>query len=408
MRIAILAPSDRSFIKDLLNTENFEKLPIGYSGAPFIGILIKELLKLNHSVTAITTSKAVENDYKVKTFKNKNFTWVVVPSRPHSFKMNGNKFGRIVDFFELEQKKLLSSLIASAPDIVHAHWSYEFAGAAIKSGLPSLVTIHDNPYVIFKYFKNLYRFGRLLMAEINLRKVIHASTVSPYMLRYANKRCVNVKVIANPVEAYYSYEQINKLVDIRINYLSAPKIVMINNGWDKRKNGKSALLAFKILQQQHPKATLHLYGGGSELNGLANKDAKDLELKNIFFYGAVSHDEIIKALEDAHLFLHSALEESFGVVLIEAMSFGVPVVGGEASGAVPWVINQKELLVDVTNPKIIAQKISEILSDNSLYKELSLLCFQNVISRFSSSFITKEYLNYYEYILNSSILKDVN
>ncbi|KHJ38165.1 putative poly(glycerol-phosphate) alpha-glucosyltransferase [Pedobacter glucosidilyticus] len=408
MRIAILAPSDKSFIKDFLPTEDFEKLPLGYSGAPFIGTIIKELLKLNHTVTAITTSKVVENDYHVKKFQYKNFTWVVVPSRPHAIKMNGNKLGRILDFFEFEQKYILSSLIESSPDIVHAHWSYEFAGAAIKSGLPSLVTIHDNPFIIFRYFKNIYRLGRLLMAVNILRKVIHASTVSPYMLKYARKRCKEVKIIPNPVEPRFSNEQIKKLVDIKINALNAPKIIMINNGWDKRKNGKSALLAFKILQQQHPKATLHLFGGGSELDGLANKEANLLGLKNVFFYGTVSHDKIINELEDAHLFLHTALEESFGVVLIEAMSFGVPVVGGEDSGAVPWVINQKELLVDVTNPKVIAQKIFELINDSSLYKKLSLMCFQNVLSRFSSSFVTKEYLSYYQYILSASIQKDVN
>ena len=58
---------------------------------------------------------------------------------------------------------------------------------------------------------------------------------------------------------------------------------MINNGWDRRKNGKKALMAFKILQKQIPDATLHLYGGGSELNGMAFKEAKELDIKNIFF-----------------------------------------------------------------------------------------------------------------------------
>lgn len=399
MKIAILAPSDKSFIKEFLPNQDFEKLPFGYSGAPFIGTLIRELLLLNHSVIVVTTSTAVDNDYETQKFSHKNFTWIVVPSRPSSIRMNGKKIGRILDFFALEQKNMLKSVVGLSPDIVHAHWSYEFAGVAIESGFPFLVTIHDNPYVILKYFKNIYRFGRLIMAEKNLKKVIYATTVSPYMLEYANKRCREVQVIPNPIQIKLTLDQIESNAQIKSRSLYSPKIIMINNGWDKRKNGKKALMAFKILQKQIPDATLHLYGGGSELNGMAFKEAKELNIKNIFFNGTVSHEKLIAALKETHLLLHPALEESFGVVLIEAMSMGVPVIGGKNSGAVPWVVNETKSLVDVTSADSIADKLFEIISDATLYKTKSIEGFHNVVNRFSSSIVTKEYLNYYEHIL---------
>lgn len=399
MKIAILAPSDKSFIKEFLPDQDFEKLPSGYSGAPFIGTLIKEFLLLNHSVIAITTSTAINGDYIVKKYECKNFTWIVVPSRPNSITMNGKKLGRMVDFFALEQKNMLKSLIEFSPDIVHAHWSYEFAGVAIKSGIPFLITIHDNPYVVLMYFKNLYRFGRLIMAENNLKKVPYASTVSPYMQEYAQKRCREVQVIPNPIKIRFTIEQIENIADVKLKCLHAPKIIMINNGWDKRKNGKKALMAFQSLQMQKPEASLHLYGGGSEVNGLAFKEAKALGVQNIFFYGSVSHEKILVALKESHILLHPSLEESFGVVLIEAMSMGVPVIGGIHSGAVPWVIKEQKLLVDVNDSGLIANKLFEIINDDVLYKNLSIEGFDNVRNRFSSSIVTKEYLNYYEHIL---------
>lgn len=399
MKIVILAPSDKSFIKEFLPNQNFEKLPLGYSGAPFIGTLIQELLLLDHSVIAITTSMAINNNYEIQQFTYKNFTWVVVPSRPSSINMNGRKLGRILDFFALEQKNMLKSLMDFSPDIVHAHWSYEFAGVAIKSGFPFLITIHDNPFVIFKYFKNLYRFGRLIMAEKNLKKVIYASTVSPYMLEYATERCTEVRVIPNPIQIRFTLDQIIHNVEIKSKSLYAPRIIMINNGWDQRKNGKKALMAFKIIQKKTPDASLHLFGGGSEVNGLANKETMKLGIDNVFFNGTVSHEKLFVALKESHLLLHPALEESFGVVLIEAMSMGVPVIGGLNSGAVPWVIKEQQLLVDVTNEDIIADKLFEIINDATLYKTKSIEGFHNVVNRFSSSIVTKEYLNYYEHIL---------
>ena len=399
MHIAILSPSDRSIIKQFLPNQEHDNLPIGYTGAPFIGILIKELLSQNHQVTAITTNAAINNDYTVKKYCSGNFSWIVVPQRPHSFRMNEKKLGYMIDFFSDEQSQMLNCIRDNSPDFIHAHWSYEFAGAAVKSGIPCLVTVHDNANKILLYFKNLYRFGRLLMAEHILKQVRFASTVSPYMRTYTEKRCAAVKVIANPVIIDTDSAEISNNVINKIDNLTAPRLIMINNGWNGRKNGLSALLAFKLLQQQHPNATLHLYGQGTVPNGLACQNALELNLNNVNYYGPIPHDELMVELKKAHFLIHPALEESFGVVLIEAMSYGIPVIGGKNSGAVPWVINDKRLLVDVTKPKQITQKIITLINEPSLYQQISHQAYDNVVSRFSSKSVTDAYINYYHEIL---------
>ncbi len=399
MHIAIIAPSHKSFIADFLPTINSEELPQGYFGAPFIGTIIKELLEQNYTVTAITTSMAINENYAVKEFTHNNFTWIVVPSRPNSFRFNKNKLGRMVDFYDLEQKNIIEAIKNANPDFVHAHWSYEFAGPAVKSGFPYLVTVHDDAFQVLRYFKNTYRFCRLLMSEQILRKVKFASTVSPYMNDYVSKRCSFVKIIPNPTVINIQKEDIEKEVIAKMNTLQAPRILMINNGWDARKNGKVGLLAFRELQKKIPNASLHIYGGGSEENGLAHKDAISLEMQNVFFNGAVPHEQLIEVIKDSHLLIHPALEESFGVVLIEAMSYGVPVIGGEESGAVPWVIKQVQLLVEVSKPEQMAAKMFEVLTNSTLYKNLAIECYQNVAERFSSTAVVASYIEYYKEIL---------
>lgn len=401
MKIALLAPSDQSFIKAFLPNVNADDLPLGYTGAPFIGTLIEEYINLGHTVLAITTTRAIDNDYTIKKFSEKQFTWIVVPYRPASIKMNGKKIGRILDFFAFEQKQMFNVLKEEAPDFVHAHWSYEFAGAAIKYGKHYLVTIHDNPFVIFRYFKNLYRFGRLLMAENNLRKVTNASTVSPYMLPYVTKRIKKAKVIPNPIKVQYQPTEVEVMIESRLMSLTAAKIVMVNNGWDQRKNGKKALESFAIIQKKFPNVSLHLFGGGSEKGGLAYKDALDLKMQNVFFNGVVTRDNLLNELKTAHFLLHPALEESFGVVLIEAMSMGVPAIGGNQSGAVPWVVAQEKLLVDVRNVQLIAEKIVSLIKDKILYRDVSLKGYTNIVERFSSTSIAQQYLSYYNEILNT-------
>ncbi|WP_397445422.1 glycosyltransferase family 4 protein [Polaribacter sp. R77954] len=401
MKIALLAPSDRSFIKEFLPNVNIDHLPLGFSGAPFIGTLIRDFIDFGHTVCAITTTKAINDDYSIKRFTYNNFTWVVVPYRPASIKMNGKKIGRILDFYAYEQNQMLKVLNQGNPDFVHAHWSYEFAGTAVKFKTPYLVTVHDNPFVVLRYFKNLYRFGRLLMAEQILKKVRNASTVSPYMFDYVKKRIENVKVIPNPIKVQYSFTEVKTMIDIKLGSLNAAKIMMVNNGWDQRKNGKKALESFTIIQKKFPNVSLHLFGGGSEKGGLAYKDALDLKVQNVFFNGVVTRDYLLNELKTAHFLLHPALEESFGVVLIEAMSMGVPPIGGDHSGAVPWVINQEKLLVDVRNVQLITEKIVSLIKDKILYRDVSLKGYTNVMERFSSTSIAQQYLSYYSEILNT-------
>ena len=99
MHIAILAPTHRSYISKFLPQTNLQDLPEGFNGAPWIGPIIEHILNEGHFVTVITTSVVIDEKYSTNTFSYGNFNWVVVPYRVHSFRNNGKKLGRIVDFF---------------------------------------------------------------------------------------------------------------------------------------------------------------------------------------------------------------------------------------------------------------------------------------------------------------------
>lgn len=53
------------------------------------------------------------------------------------------------------------------------------------------------------------------------------------------------------------------------------------------------------------------------------------------------------------------------------MVLGVPVIGGVYSGAVPWVINDDQLLVDIYDPIEIENKAMQLLEDENFYKKIS-------------------------------------
>ena len=150
MKILILAPSDRSYVSNFLPNYSLDDLPIGYQGASFIGALIEEFLKRDLHVTAVTTSLALESDYKIKKFTHQNFEWIVVPCRPKIFGFNQNKIGRIINLFHFEINAIFNEIKAINYDFC-THWSCEFAAAALKLDKKALITVHDNPYEIIKF-----------------------------------------------------------------------------------------------------------------------------------------------------------------------------------------------------------------------------------------------------------------
>jgi glycosyltransferase involved in cell wall biosynthesis len=393
MKIVLLAPTHKSFISSFLQGIDKNILPEGYFGAPFLSDIIEGLLGRGHEVIAITTSFSDNIDFTVKTFQNGNFTWVVVPMRKHAFRLNAFRFGRMLDFYALERKQIMQQLKQYQPDIVHAHWGYEFAHCAVSSGLPNLVTIHDNPYVIIRYQKSLYRVFKLIYAAFLFPKIKYSSTVSPYMMKYASSNKSQCRLIPNPIRILYTRNEVMESIEKRAKTLfDKPNFVMIINGWDKRKNGRNGLLAFKKIQSTFSGATLHLFGRGTEEGGPAQMDGLGLKMDNVIYHGMTDRSQLISTLKEMHILIHTALEESFGVVLIEAMSLGVPAIGGRQSGAVPWVISDDNLLTDVREPSQIAETVKSSM-DN--FAKLSLSCYDNVAARFSAEKVTEQYENYY-------------
>jgi L-malate glycosyltransferase len=84
------------------------------------------------------------------------------------------------------------------PDIIHAHWTYEFAWAAIKTNLPHVVTIHDIASVILWNKFDPYRIIRWYMNRVTMNKAKHMIANSNYTFNMLkNGRKQKTKIINN-------------------------------------------------------------------------------------------------------------------------------------------------------------------------------------------------------------------
>ncbi|MGV8894755.1 MAG: glycosyltransferase family 4 protein [Burkholderiaceae bacterium] len=393
----IATESVAGFIKDDIAT-----LPKGYSGAPLLGTLIGALLDRGHHVSAYTLSSNLPLDLPQPIMaQGERFKIYYCPMRKHSMRMNGWHLGRIVDFYGLERRYLAQAIQIDNPDIVHAHWAYEFALAAIASGKPHVVTCHDAPQEVLKYMSNLYRLGHFFMALKTMRAAQKLTTVSPYMRKalFPLTR-KNIEVIPNSIPPMIAHRTLDPARQLS---LTAPVVVMVANGWGRLKNPQAGLLAFAKLRVTHGGARLRLFGADFGQSEVAHRWAQAQGIaKGMEFVGKLRYENLLEEIAKGDVLLHPSLEESFGMVVAEAMALGLPVVGGKTSGAVPWVIGDGGALVDVSNPTEIADALKALLSNQDHWRKFREVAHQTSQARFSPEMVTAAYENVYRQQIEGS------
>jgi glycosyltransferase involved in cell wall biosynthesis len=99
--------------------------------------------------------------------------------------------------------------------------------------------------------------------------------------------------------------------------------------------------------------------------------------------------------------------EAFGVVLLEAMSYGLPIVATDIPGSgVPWV-NQhgiSGLNVPVGDPLALAQACNQILASPELRSKLSIGASQRFAAEFTEEVSVKRMMHIYDQMLNNPLL----
>ncbi|MDQ8195935.1 glycosyltransferase family 4 protein [Coraliomargarita sp. SDUM461004] len=381
MKIVLCTPASLDMLSDLVEGEP----PPGYK-FPMTANFARALWNAGHEVVIVTSTSDVD---ETTTWTGDRFEIVATPRRKRARDLCCNLFRTEVHYMRDEIKN-------RKPDIAHGHWTYEFAEASIRSGFPNVVTIHDFAPEIFLQFKNLYRFLRFLYSIPIILKCKHLTAVSPYISEKISKfyKRNNILVIPNslfikppPTTKRKEQEQV--------------AITIVSNN-DPRKNNDLAIDAFYKIATLNENIELFIFGGGFDRikENLPSEISRQI-VDRIHIMGSRPLSEIlIFHITRSDIFLHASLEESFGMSILEAMACGVPVVAGENSGAVPWVVNHDEggLLVDVTDSDSIAASLARLCEDDMLRKRLGNNAKLRHEKHFAEDTVTARYLALYKSI----------
>jgi len=361
--------------------------PRGLGGTTVV-FLIEELLARGHEVVVFTLDPAVEREVILTGGKLR------VRIGPY------RRRGRARDFFKSEREYLGTAIREEKPEVVHAHWTYEFALGAISSGVPAVVTAHDAPLNVLYYQPDAYRFMRTIMAVKAIRKAGVLTAVSPHIAKHLGMYfgAVDVEVIPNGLpESFFVPRRGRPRAnpDGSITYGCAAA------GFNRLRNGKVLIKAFSEARKKMNAARLRLLMFGHD-HGPGEK-AEKWAVKNgyaegIEFIGHVPHGEFQARLgAQVDVLVFPALEDAFSMVVLEALGKGIPVIGGLAAGGVPYILDEGRagMLVDMRSAGSLARAMMIMAGDGEKRTALGSAGMESAMRRFRIGAVASQYERVY-------------
>ncbi|MCL2687346.1 MAG: glycosyltransferase family 4 protein [Methanobrevibacter sp.] len=265
-------------------------------------------------------------------------------------------------------------------DIIHGHYLFPGGLIAVLAGIFTkkkvYVTAHGSDifclYPQHKFMQPVIKFV--------LKKVDVVLAVSEALKEEILK--INIPNIENKVKLNWNTVNINEFKpedDLSLDDMQSLKslkkelnipenkhVIIFVGNIIKRKNVATILDGKKHLKSD---CTLVVVGDGPLLSNLKEK-AKDEEIRDVIFTGA--RNDVADLIRISDILILPSFSESFGLVLIEALACGKPVIGSNVGGIKEIITKDVGLLVEPNDYNGLANAIDLILTDNDLREKFKL------------------------------------
>ena len=319
----------------------------------------------------------IEKGLRTYRYKNYNF----IPKHQLMF-----------DIFDKRMEKLYKEVVKKEGkvDVIHAQSSLwggiSAAYVAKKYNIPLVITEHSSvkrgQYVRESYYKrivNSYKSADAIIAVGNgLKKEIEELT---------NRK--DIKVIGNLVDL--------SLFNIRNIKRENDEFIFFSVAFLEGEKGLDTLIKAFSMRFNNEKVRLVIGGDGRQrqwLEGIAKNEGIE---NQVTFTGALSREEVAEWMNKCDAFVLPSRYETFGVVYIEALASGKPVIGTFNGGAEDIVTKDVGILVNIDNIKELSDAMDYIRKNNKEYQydKLRKYCTE----KFSANVIIKKIINVYKEVI---------
>lgn len=334
--------------------------------------LAEELARLGHKVKVIIPEhQPVDNEnFEVRTIifyngenKDQNpdipFNFPCFSTHPRSnntfYNLSQKEIGQYISVFD---KALQDEVLKFKPDIIHAQHLWLLPYCASKLDIPYVATAHGTDIKGFREDKR-YRAYALEGAQkaqkiITISKQVDRDVKDLYHIPEEKR-----KLIMNGFDKriFYPQKVDKKKLLKKYNIKISPDYIVSFSGKLAQFKGVDVLLkAARIYEKKLGSVVTFIIGNGDQYQNLIRLK-ESLNLKDVYFIGHQSQENLSKILNIADVSVVPSREEAFGLVAIEALACATPVVATNKGGLPDFINESVGTLVEVEDHIGLAEAI---------------------------------------------------
>ena len=373
-----------------------KKLKIGITCYPTVGgsgVIATELGKMlaerGHEIHFITSSVPFRLN---KIYSNVYF---------HEVEVNNYSVFQYPPYDIALASKMADVIIDEELDILHVHYAIPHAVCAVLAremcgkNIGIVTTLHGTDISVLAQDSTLAQ-----AIKYGIEKSDIVTTVSN-ALKYETYERINTK---KEIETIYNFVDESVFYKRDVNHLKRQygieeheRVVIHVSNFRQVKNIPDVVSSFMKIREAMP-AKLLLVGDGPEKHRVMEEVKKHRFANDVLFLGKQENVEELFSISDLKLLLST--NESFGLVLLEAMACGVPGIGTNIGG-IPEVIDHgvNGYIVDLGDTDAVAKYAIEILADDHQLDYFRMNAFKSVHEKFHSDQIIQQYEKLYEQLV---------
>jgi glycosyltransferase involved in cell wall biosynthesis len=282
-----------------------------------------------------------------------------------------------------------------SPDIIHAHSRFLDSILIAKKiqerfGIPYVITehstFHQRNIVSKKEYKNyiaaVEKAQSWIVVSESLGNII-MSNIDKLNLKLTK----NFRIVPNVIDPNFSF-----IVDKKNENFVFLNIASLDN----KKNHFLLLESFRVVTEKFKNVELRIGGQGILEKKLKNH-AQELGLQQVYFLGSLGRNEVQKEFINSNAFVLSSNAETFGVVVIESLAIGRPVISTVCGGPEFIINSDNGILIESNNVQELANAMCEMINNYSKYN-LNVIS-KNCIENFGSKAVGKKLIQIYQEVL---------
>ena len=281
-------------------------------------------------------------------------------------------------------------------DIIHAHCCVWAGYAAMKlseqTGIPYLITEHATLFQLHRDEISSKNNEYIKEAFCKASKLV---CVSGAFRRLLSDYRDDIEVIGNVVNCDRFHITEKPSTNKTTKFLTV--CYMVDEAMLQKKGIDILLKAWKLFYKKNPNATLTI-GGGGQGKKKAVEWVKEYGIQDsVMFAGQLSREQVAEQMQQCDCFVLPSRYETFGVVYIEAMACGKPVIAVRNGGPDDFVKDFNGILVEAENVNSLVDAMMDIAGNRERYNPHQIVNF--VREKFSEQAIARQLEGLYDQIL---------